>query len=120
MKKTTTATFTDNGYILDPGTVYSNLDAAMQAASCLSGLHEEGASIYVNTDPKVADPHTGEAYVIACASVRADGSTWPEPDAMWEPVYTITKAKRPSRRPKTYSVVCPDGSIMCVMVPEND
>lgn len=90
----TTQGFALNGYTLDPGTVYSKLDDAMLAASCLCGLHPEGSTIYVTTDLQHADPSTGEAYVIANRCNRSDGSTWPVPNAPFYPVYTITKATR--------------------------
>lgn len=80
---------------LQPGTIYPTLDEAMQAASCLCGLDPAGATIYgTTTGPDVAEA-SGEAYIVACAAIRKDGSTWLAPTAAhYGPIYTITRAPK--------------------------
>lgn len=113
--------FAAHGLILDPGSIYSHLDDAMRAASCLCGLAETGATIYGTTDPRLADPKTGEAYVIAVDTRRSDGSTWPAPKTdAFSPVYTITRAKPRRTKVETFPVARPDGSVVRVTVPESE
>lgn len=79
---------------LSPGFIYSSIDDALHAASCLCNLHRDGATVYGTTEGPDIDPDTEEAYQVACASVRADGSTWPAPPAPYRPIYTITGHSR--------------------------
>jgi hypothetical protein len=85
---------------LEPGTIYSNLDDAMRAASCLCGLHANGATVYGTTDgletarAGAASLDSGEAYVVAVGIMdRITGKGWPVPPSPYEPIYTITKAQ---------------------------
>lgn len=76
---------------LAPGTIYPSLDQALRAASCLCGEAPSGATIYGTTAGPHVDPATGEAYRIAVACVRADGTTWEAPPPPYTPVYTVTR-----------------------------
>lgn len=82
---------------LEPGTVYAHLDDAVRAATCLCGLHEDGATVYGTADGKLtaqlseACLESGEAYVVVTKAVQRGGKTWDVPEAPYEPIYTITK-----------------------------
>jgi hypothetical protein len=79
---------------IEPGTIYAHLDDALTAASCLCHLAPAGATIYGTTDPALADPASGEAYVIAIDVVQRGGAAWSVPTGgQWEPVYTLTRGK---------------------------
>lgn len=80
---------------LSAGTIYANLDDAIRAATCLCGLHEDGATIYGTADGKLTAQlsaeclESGEAYVV----VVPDGEWSLIPETPYEPIYTITKPK---------------------------
>ena len=78
---------------LEPGTIYAHLDDAVTAACCLCGLHKDGATVWGTTDTEHADTESGEAYIVATKAVQPRGTTWPDPPAPYEPVYTITKGR---------------------------
>ncbi len=78
---------------LEPGTVYSNLDDAVTAACCLSGLHPEGATVYCTTEGPDVSPNTGEAYCVSTKAVQRGGATWPVPGAPYAGVYTIGRVR---------------------------
>lgn len=85
------ATSPTGQHALEPGAIYPHLDDALWAASCLAHLHPDGATIYGTTEGPDVRPESGEAYRVAVACVRGDGSTWAVPDRPYTPIYTLTK-----------------------------
>jgi hypothetical protein len=63
---------------LDPGAVYSTLDAAFDAASCLAGLSEsgQGCVIYCATTGPDITEESGEAYRVSVDARQKQGARW--------------------------------------------
>jgi len=70
---------------MNPGTIYAHLDEAIHAASCLSVLHANGATVCGARDLYIV---TLDASVVQ----RGTGLTWAPIDG-FTPIYTITQAK---------------------------
>lgn len=64
--------------ILDPGTVYSTLDAALEAASCLSSISESGhgATILCATSGPDVSLASDEAYRVSVDAQQRGGGRW--------------------------------------------
>ncbi len=80
---------------LEPGTVYTNLDDAVHAACCLSGLHPGGATVHCTTTGPDVSQKGGEAYRVSTQAVQDGGATWDWPAAPYEPVYNIGRVFAP-------------------------
>jgi len=70
---------------MEPGHLYTNLDAAVHAACCLSSLHPAGATVYYRVTAE-----NNEEYMITSEAVDADGNGWQLEGANWHECYTIT------------------------------
>lgn len=71
---------------MEPGHLYTNLDAAVYAACCLSSLHPAGATVYYRVTAQ-----NNEEYMITSGAVDADGiEIWQLEGENWHECYTIT------------------------------